>query len=77
MLETDMSYLQCALTNYVARIARRVAAPCTRVGVAEASHQPPRGFLVLVAPTENATDESDDDCYNKVHWTTHLPYHSS
>lgn len=39
--------------------------PC---GVAEASHQPPRGSLVLVAPAENATDESDDDCYNKVHW---------
>ena len=80
-------------TNCVARIARRVSAPCTRVeagashqplartpctdlldalaGAAEASHQPPPQALVLVTPTEYASDEADDDCYNEVHWTTH------
>lgn len=34
-------------------------------------HQLP---LVLVAPAENATDESDDDCYDKVHWVWCPPF---
>lgn len=35
------------------------------------AHQPP---LVLVAPAENAADESDDDCYDEVHWTWCPPF---
>ena len=34
-----------------------------------APQAPSTASLVLVAPAENASDESDDDCYDEVHWT--------
>lgn len=89
MLETNRSYLKCTLTNCVARIASPALcscvraslshqpparAPCTGRSTPSWGLASPSTTSVFVAPAENATDESDDDCHNEMHWPVSTPF---